>query len=157
MVSLDRRVLDRPVHPLDLAVGPRMVGLRQPVLDPVCLTDHVEAHRSGDDRVPVPRLLCKLDAVVGQDCVDLVGHGLEHVLQELPGGASVGLLDELGYRELARAVDADEQVKLALGGLNLSDVDVEEADRVALELLPLWLVALDVRQTRDAMPFQAAV
>jgi len=58
---------------------------------------------------------------------------------------------------LARAVNADEEVELALCGLNLGDVDVEEADRVALELLALRLVAADVRQARDAMPLQAAV
>ncbi len=37
--------LDRPIHPLDLAVGPRMVGFGQPMLDRVGLADHVEAHR----------------------------------------------------------------------------------------------------------------
>jgi|TARA_R110002033_G_scaffold107489_1_gene153971 hypothetical protein len=43
-------VLDRVVHPLDLATGPRMVGLGPAVLDPVRLADHVEAHRPGDGR-----------------------------------------------------------------------------------------------------------
>jgi hypothetical protein len=42
--------------------------------------------------------------------MDPVGRGLEQVLQELPGGASVGLLDELGCRKLARPVDADEEM-----------------------------------------------
>jgi len=78
--------------------------------------------------------------------VDLVGHGLKHVLQELPCGAPVGLLDELGHRELACSVNADEEIELALGGLHLGDVDVEKADRVALELLPFRLVTGHVRQ-----------
>ncbi len=152
LVSLDRRVLDRPVHPLHVAVRPGMVWLGQPVLDAVRLTDVVEAHRPGDDRVPVPRLLCELDAVVGGKCVDLVGHGLKHALPELPSGAPDSLLVELGHRELARAVNADKEIELALGGLHVGDVDVEEADRVGLELLPLRLVTLDIRQTRDAVP-----
>jgi hypothetical protein len=42
-----------------------MVGLGEPVLDAICLTYHVEAHRPGDDRIPVPRLFCELDAVIG--------------------------------------------------------------------------------------------
>ncbi len=42
--------------------------------------------------------------------MDLIGHGFEHVLKELPGCLSVSLVDELGRGELARAVDADEQV-----------------------------------------------
>jgi hypothetical protein len=34
---------------------------------------------------------------------------------------------------------------------------VEEADRIALEALPLRLIAFDVRQTGYAMPLKAAV
>lgn len=62
-VSLDGCVLDRAVHPLDLAVRSRMVRFGQPVLDAIDLADHVESHRPGVDGVPVPRLLCELDAV----------------------------------------------------------------------------------------------
>ena len=87
--------------------------------------------------------------------VDLIGHGLEHVLQELPGSLSVSRCNELSDGELGRPVDADEEIELALGSLHLGDVDVEEADGVALELLPLGLVAFDIRQARDAMPLQA--
>ena len=96
--------------------------------------------------------------------MDAVGHGIQQVFEELPRCPPVSLVDQLGDRELARAIDADEQVQLALtsgrlrpGGLHLGDVDVEEADRVALKALPLRLVALDVRQAGDAMPLQASV
>jgi hypothetical protein len=41
--------------------------------------------------------------------------------------------------------------------LHLGDVDVEKADRVALELLPLRLVTGHVRQARDAMPLQTTM
>ena len=47
--------------------------------------------------------------------------------------------------------------RLRPGGLHLGDIDVEEADRVALEALALGLVALDVRQTGDAVPLKASV
>jgi hypothetical protein len=40
---------------------------------------------------------------------------------------------------------------------HLCDVDVEVADRVALELLLRRLVALDIRQPADAMTLEAAV
>ena len=66
VVPLDRRILDRSVHALDLPIRPRMVGFRQPVLDAVGRADHVEAHRPRIDGVPVPGLLCGLDAIVGQ-------------------------------------------------------------------------------------------
>jgi len=77
--------------------------------------------------------------------------------EELPGCLSVSCCNELSDGELGRPVDADEQVELSFCGLHLGDVDVEEPDGVALELLPLGLVTLDIRQPRDAMALKAAV
>jgi hypothetical protein len=79
------------------------------MLDAVCLADHVEARPSG---VAVTRLLGELNAIVGQDRVDAVRHGFQQVFEELPSCPSVSLVDQLGDRELASAVDADEQVEL---------------------------------------------
>lgn len=149
------RFLDRPVHPLHLAIGPRMVGLGESVLDAVRLADHVEAHWPGVDGVPVPQLLCELNAIVGKNRVDLVGYGFEHVLQELPGCLSVRCRNQLGDSELGRPVDSHKEKELSFGGLHLGNVDVEEADGVPLELLPPGLVTLHIRQTRDAVPLQA--
>ena len=42
VVALDRGFLDGAVHALDLAVGPRMVGLGQAMLDAVLGADLVE-------------------------------------------------------------------------------------------------------------------
>jgi hypothetical protein len=120
----------------------------QPCLD---LADHVEAHRPGIGCVAVPRLLCELNAVISENGVDLKGDGLEQVLKELPCRLSVGCRNELGDGELGRAVDADEEKELALGRLHFRDVDVEEADGIALELLALGLLAFDIWQARDAM------
>ena len=151
------RVLDRSVHPFDLTVGPRMIGLGQPVLDPVGLADHVESHRPGGDGIPVPGLLCELDATIGKNRVDLIGHGFEHVLQELPGGLSVSRCNELGDGELGRSVNAHKEIELAFSRLYLGDVDMEKPDGVAFELLALGLVTLDIQKTRDPMPLQAAM
>jgi len=74
--------------------------------------------------------------------VDLIGHGLEHVLQELPGGLSVSCRNELGDGEFGRPVNAYKEIELAFNRLHLGDVDAEEPDGVALELLALGLVAL---------------
>ncbi len=72
VIALHRCVLQGPVHPLDLTVVPWMVGLGQPVLDPV-----FQAHRPKDmlERVPIPLPIRELDAVVGQDNLDAVGDG----------------------------------------------------------------------------------
>jgi hypothetical protein len=104
------------------------------------------------DSVTVLRLHGELNAIIRQDCVQPVGHDRQEVLHELTRRFSVGLVDQLCDCELACAVNADEEIKLSLAGLHLCDVHMKEADRVSLELLPLWLVALDIRQARDAMP-----
>lgn len=134
-----------------------MVRFGEPVLDVVRVADHVEAHLARPGGVPVAGLLGELDAIVGQDRVDTVRHGFQQVLKELPRCAPVSLVDQLGDRELARSVYADEQVKLAFGGLHLGNIDVEETNRVALEALPLRFVAFDVRQAGDAVPLQATM
>lgn len=155
--AFDSRLLDGAVHPFDLAIRPRVVGLGEAMLDVVCLADHVEAHRTREDGVPVARLFGELDGIVRQDRVDTVGHGFQEVFQDLPCCSPISLVDELGDRELAGAVDADEQVKLASGSLHLSDIDVEEADGMALEALTLWLVALDVRQAGNVVPLETSM
>ena len=104
------RALDRAVHPLDLPVRPGVVGLGQAVLDPVGLTDHVEAHWSGIDCVAVPGLPGELNAVVGENGVDLAGRGFEQVLKELQSSLSISRFNELGDREPGCPVDADEEV-----------------------------------------------
>jgi hypothetical protein len=105
----------------------------------------------------VPGLLCELNAVVGQDGVDLVGHGLEHVLKELPGRLSISGGIELGGGELGRPVDSHKEKELDLGGLHFGNGDVDEPDGVALKLLPPGLVTFDIWQPRDPMTLQAPV
>lgn len=62
-----------------------MVGFGQAMLDPVGLTDYVEAHCPRAYRVPGPGLLGELDAIIGKNRVDLVGHGFKQLLQKFPG------------------------------------------------------------------------
>ena len=124
-------LLDGAVHPLDLTINPRVVRLCEPVLDVVRLTDHVEAHLPRPGGVAVARLLSELDAVVGQDRVDPLRYRFLQVFQDFPSRPPVSFVDRLSGGELAGAVDADEQVELAFGSLNLGDIHVEEANRVA--------------------------
>lgn len=42
VIAPDGRLRDRPVHPLDLAIGPRVVRFGEVVLDAVLQTDPVE-------------------------------------------------------------------------------------------------------------------
>ena len=73
------------------------------------------------------------------------------MLQELPHRLPVRLVDELGHGKLACAVDANEQKQFALSSLHFGNIDMEEADEVAFELLPLRLAASHVRQSRDTV------
>jgi len=59
--------------------------------------------------------------------------------------------------ELACAVDGHEEVEPAAFGVHLSNVDVEEADRVSLEAGPFGLVPGGVGQPRNPVPLRAAV
>ena len=59
--------------------------------------------------------------------------------------------------KLGGAVDRHEHVELSLFGPHLCDVDVEEADRVGLELLLGLFLAVDVWQPADAVTLIAPV
>jgi hypothetical protein len=70
-----------------------VVRFGKPVLDVVCLADHVEAHLTRPGGVPVARLLSELDAVIGQDRVDAIRHSLQQVFEELSCCPSISLVD----------------------------------------------------------------
>ena len=73
------------------------------------------------------------------------------------GSSHICFFDQFDYGELRSSVDGHEEVELALGGPHLGQVDVEEADRIAVELLPPGLVAFHLGQTADAMAFETTV
>ena len=79
--AFDGRPLDGLVHPLDLSISPRMIGLCQAMLDVVALTRAIERMGSELRRwtVAVHRQACELDAVVGQHDTDVIGDGLPHL------------------------------------------------------------------------------
>ena len=82
VVSLDRGVLDRgAVHSFGLAVGPRVIGLGQPVFDAVGDVDAVEGMRSQEAPTRALAVLGQVGeghAVVGEHGVDLVGEAFDH-------------------------------------------------------------------------------
>lgn len=58
--------------------------------------------------------------------MDLLTHRFEHVLQKLPGGHPICLLDELGDCKLTGPVNAHEEVELAFSSLSLANVDMKK-------------------------------
>ena len=85
-----------------------------------------------------------MSAVIGEHGVDLVGHGRDEAAKEVARDTPRRLLVQLGEGELGRAVDGHEEVELALLGPDLGNIDVEEADRIALEPGALRLAAVRV-------------
>ena len=157
--AFDGGILDCAVHPLDLAVGPRVLDFGQPVFDADLAAAHVEHMRDpGCGRtVGVARREGELDSVIGQNRVDLVRNRLDQSHEEGRGGDPRGLCLQPDKGEFACPVNANEEMEFALGGLDLGDVDVEIPDGVCLELLLGWFVAIDLRQARDVMALQASV
>ncbi len=72
VVALHGRILQCPVHAFDLTVGPRVVGFGQPVLD---LVFPAYANKDMLPCIAIPFAVRALDAVVGQNRMDAVGHG----------------------------------------------------------------------------------
>jgi hypothetical protein len=101
VVALDRRILDRAVHPLDLTVGPRMVYLGQPVLNIVLGTDAIEDVREG---IGILLAVGELDAIFGQDDVDVVGDCCDQIPQELRCLHLAGTLDQTKANLLVRSI-----------------------------------------------------
>ena len=89
--------------------------------------------------------------------MDLVGDGFDQPLEEVARRALFGLPMKLDESELARPVDGHEHVEPAFGGPHLGKIDVEEADRVGLELGLGGRLAFDFGQAADAVTLQAAV
>ena len=102
VVAFDGGILDGAVHAFDLAVGPGVVGLGKPVLDAMLATDLVEAVDAvaRGPAIAVPRQVGELDAVVGEDRVQVVGDRFDQCFQERDGGWSIGLRVELSEGEL---------------------------------------------------------
>jgi hypothetical protein len=94
MVALNGRLLERSVHPLNLTIGPRMVWLRQPVLDAVRVTEHVEHMGAPACRRSETILwqIGELDAVVGEHGMDFVRDRFDQGFEELRSDPAIGFL-----------------------------------------------------------------
>jgi hypothetical protein len=174
--------LDRPVHPFDLTIRPRVPWFGQPVFDVQVGASRFEG-MAAEGEVLRPHLsdvlgrpaiagrVGEVRAILGEHRVDLVGYRPGEVTQEVAGYSPSGLLVQLDEGELGGAIDGHQQVEAPFLGANLGNVDVErggsdddpgdhrpaEPKRVALELALVRRVALEPGQLRDAMALETAV
>ncbi len=100
MEGFDRCFLDRPDHSFGLAVGPWMIRFGEAMLDAIAMAG------APDEDVADPRLrdalitVNELDAIVGQNGVDPVGHGPDQNLEEGGGSQLGGLAVDAGKDQL---------------------------------------------------------
>lgn len=99
----------------------------------------------------------EVGSIFGQHGVDLVRCDHCQGAEKVPGDPSCCLLNQLGKREFGCSVNGYEEIEPPLCGLYLGDIDMEKSDRIGLELLLRWFVAVDIRQAADAMALQAAM
>jgi hypothetical protein len=96
-------------------------------------------------------------AVVGQDSVDPVGERLHDLTQER-GAVELGVGIQEGHvGELRHPIDGQEHEQLAVSQAQLAHIDVDIADGGLGEALSLGGLGVILRQTRDAVPLEAAV
>lgn len=159
LVTLDGSLLDSPVHPLHLTIGPRMLGLGQSMLDTVITADWVEAMnpKAGRPAIAIARQIRELNTVVGEDCIEPIGHSRDQRFEEDNRCGSIGLLMQLSEGVPRRSVYSNERIEFALLRPDFTNVDMEEADRIGLELSLRLLVDFNIRQTADAMTLEAAI
>lgn len=134
VVAVNGGILERSVHPLHLTIGPGMIGLGQTMLNTVLGTDPVKQQFEG---ITISLTIGKLDAVIGQDGVDSVGHSGNEMTQEIDSDRPCCPLVQLRKGELGGAVDRDKQVQLAFFGAYLGYIDMKVADGVLLKTLLL--------------------
>jgi hypothetical protein len=120
-----------------------MVGLGQPMLDTML-------DAGGFERMGAPFCGCsvtvlgqigELDAIVGQDGVNMIGHGGDEGFQERFGRLGVGTFMQLHEDEFRGAIDSDEEMKFTFRASNFSDVDMEITNGVGPELFLVGFVA----------------
>jgi hypothetical protein len=119
-------------HALGLPVRPRVVGLREPVLDAQQAAHAVERVQPPAD--PVPPRLGELDPVVREHSVNAVRERLREHLEERRGDEPGRSPVDASESEFGGAVHRDEQVRFLARSAHLGDVEVEVADLVRGEL-----------------------
>lgn len=89
MKALDSGFLDGTVHPLDLAVRPRVPDFGEAVLDAVLPAAHVEhmRHIAGSRAIGIARRKGELNTIVGENGMDFVGDGCDQSNEECRRGS----------------------------------------------------------------------
>jgi hypothetical protein len=115
------RILNRPFHSFGLAIGPRVVGFGKTMLDAALTADTIKhvATKASSRTSAILGQIGEGDAVVGQDCVDLIREGGHYTPQEPWTRAGIGLSVEFDVGELRDAINGQEQMQFSIGETQL--------------------------------------
>src|SRR6266513_797381 len=159
----NRGVLDGPVHPFDLAVRPRVVELREAMVDAQLGTGQIKGVGSEWPSVrqqllnlfdrPATLRRRELKAVIREHGVNAVRHVFHKPSQEIGRNPARGLSVELREGELADTIDGEEQIQPALFGRHLRQVEVDVPERICPEL-PACRWVLDARKTTNPVTLE---
>jgi len=153
-VAIDRHLFDAPVHAFDLPIRPRMIWFGQAMFNAMRFTYFIKLQLAFP---PLPRLMGKLGAIVGQDGMNFVGNGCDQPVQESASVLAFRALEQFSKDKLGTAVNSHEEIELALLGSDLADVQVKVSDGVLFETLLCSRLAFRLGQAADAMPFETAM
>jgi hypothetical protein len=107
-----------------------------------------------------PFIFCsisKLDAVIGQDRVNVIRNDHNQLSQEPASRVTSLIRVQFGVGELRRAAGGDKQIKSSFFSVHLGYINMKIADRILLELFLNRFVTFNFRQAADAVPLQTAM
>ena len=154
VIPFDGCFLDRPVHALNLAIGPWVFDFCQSMINIVFCTDPI---KDVNACIFVTGMIGELDTVVRQDYVDCIRNRFDQIAQKRRRCHFSCLLHQLDKSKLRCAVNGDKQIQLALLCADLSNINMKITNRVTLEFLLRRFVSFHVWQTGDAMTLQTTV
>lgn len=123
----NRGLLHRAIHPLDLAVGPRMRGLGKALVNALLVTklaDRMAAY------LRVIGQVAKINAIVSQYFMHLTRNSRHYSAQKVHGDS---LRVQSGKDRLAGAVNGHKQILFALFGLDFDKNEAQLAERIVLK------------------------
>lgn len=154
------RVFDCSIHPLCLAIGPRMIGLGEPVLDAMFGADTAEdvsAGRAVHLAVAIFGQVGEGHAVVREHSVNGVRKGADNAAQELGAVHLPGIVAELDVGELRDAIYREEHIEFSATETEFADINVDVSDLGLRESALSDGHVHGLRQTGNAMAQQTAM
>ena len=149
IIAFDGGRFEWSVHAFDLPIRPRRSWCCQAVLG---LMFEADAGKDMRECIPICFAGGELDASVGEDRMDWIWYDRDQGAEALGRVHLCVLRMPLGIRELAGAVDRNEQRELPVRCSHVGHVEVDVTDRLRLELLRGRVFSLHRWQATAGMP-----